>query len=145
MQNVLAKDAVFTTILRDPVTMYESLFSYGHFGSIYHLPEDRALDLFLEKPEFYYNTSHGSKCKARNPMLYDLGLEEAFLGDKLRIRSKIGQLRRELDLVMIMEYFEESLVLLKDLMCWDTDDMVYFVGGWRDSGEGRVLVPEVDR
>ena len=25
------------------------------------------------------------------------------------------------------------------------DDMVYFVGGWRDSGEGRVLVPEVDR
>ena len=25
------------------------------------------------------------------------------------------------------------------------DDMVYFVGGWRDSGEGRVLVAEVDR
>ena len=25
------------------------------------------------------------------------------------------------------------------------DDMVYFVGGWRDSGEGRVLIPEVDR
>ena len=25
------------------------------------------------------------------------------------------------------------------------DDMIYVVGGWRDSGEGRVLVAEVDR
>jgi len=25
------------------------------------------------------------------------------------------------------------------------DDMLYFVGGWRDSEEGRILIPEVDR
>ena len=25
------------------------------------------------------------------------------------------------------------------------DDLLYLVGGWRDTGEGRVLVPEIDR
>ena len=28
-------------------------------------------------------------------------------------------------LVMIMEYFEESIVLLKDQLCWQYDDLIY--------------------
>ena len=28
-------------------------------------------------------------------------------------------------LVMIMEYFEESIVLLKDQLCWHYDDLIY--------------------
>ena len=58
MQNVLAKDAVFTTIIRDPVTMYESLFTYLHMAGIYSLPEGKALEMFLEMPDFYYNISN---------------------------------------------------------------------------------------
>lgn len=30
------------------------------------------------------------------------------------------------DLVLIMEYFDESLILLKRKLCWELDDMLYF-------------------
>ena len=29
-------------------------------------------------------------------------------------------------MVLIMEYFDESLVLLKRELCWELDDVVYF-------------------
>ena len=31
----------------------------------------------------------------------------------------------QFDLVLILERFDESLVLLQDLMCWPTEDIVY--------------------
>ena len=42
------------------------------------------------------------------------------------IRKHIDDLAEKIDLVLIMEYFDESLVLLKRELCWDLDDVVYF-------------------
>ncbi|XP_047495403.1 galactosylceramide sulfotransferase-like [Penaeus chinensis] len=39
--------------------------------------------------------------------------------------NKAKWLNQIFDLVMIAERFDESLVLLKHLMCWDTEDVVY--------------------
>ena len=35
------------------------------------------------------------------------------------------ELDAQFDLVLILERFDESLVLLQDLMCWPTEDIVY--------------------
>ena len=35
------------------------------------------------------------------------------------------ELDRQFDLVLILEYFDESLILLQNLMCWSTEDLVY--------------------
>ena len=42
------------------------------------------------------------------------------------IKKHIDELAEKIDLVLIMEYFDESLVLLKRELCWDLDDVVYF-------------------
>lgn len=42
------------------------------------------------------------------------------------IKKHIDELEEKIDLVLIMEYFDESLVLLKRELCWDLDDVVYF-------------------
>ena len=42
------------------------------------------------------------------------------------IERHINDLAEKIDLVLIMEYFDESLVLLKRELCWDLDDVVYF-------------------
>ena len=34
-------------------------------------------------------------------------------------------MEREFDLVLITEYFDESLILLKRLLCWEFQDIVY--------------------
>ena len=40
-------------------------------------------------------------------------------------REKNQQLDSEFELVMIQEYFDESLLLLRKLFCWEMDDIVY--------------------
>ena len=47
--------------------------------------------------------------------------------------EKIGQLSREIDLMIINEYFDEALILLKKLMCWDYEDILYISKGMRSS------------
>lgn len=42
------------------------------------------------------------------------------------IQKHIDELAEKIDLVLIMEYFDESLVLLKRELCWELDDVVYF-------------------
>ena len=53
-----------------------------------------------------------------NQQLYDMGMNDTELLDTLSIERKISDVDNEFDLVMIAEKFEESLVLLADLMCW---------------------------
>ena len=35
-------------------------------------------------------------------------------------------MEQEFDLVLILDLFDESLVLLQDLLCWDLKDLTYF-------------------
>ncbi|XP_070546082.1 galactosylceramide sulfotransferase-like [Ptychodera flava] len=39
--------------------------------------------------------------------------------------AALQRLNGELDLVMLLEYFDESLVLLKKTMCWNFEDIIY--------------------
>ncbi|XP_071941584.1 galactosylceramide sulfotransferase-like [Antedon mediterranea] len=127
MLEVLPPDAVFVTILRDPVTMFESMFTYSKYDSLYKLTQyDDPLGQFLTNPNSYYE-SHGSKEHAKDPMLSDLGLLLDQKNNQDKIDSMILELSEQFNLVMITEYFDESLILLKELMCWDFDDIVYFV------------------
>lgn len=58
--------------------------------------------------------------------MFDLGLQHKYYNDPATIRKHINDLAEKIDLVLIMEYFDESLVLLKRELCWDLDDVVYF-------------------
>lgn len=58
--------------------------------------------------------------------MFDLGLQHKYYNDPVMIEKYIGDLAEKIDLVLIMEYFDESLVLLKRELCWDLDDVVYF-------------------
>ena len=59
-------------------------------------------------------------------MLWDAGLPEGDMDNSTAVRDKIGQLERRFDLVMMAEQFDQSLVLLRDLMCWHYTDVVNF-------------------
>lgn len=42
-----------------------------------------------------------------------------------RVRGEIMKLDRDFELVLIMEYFDESLILLKKAFCWTVQDILY--------------------
>ncbi len=125
IEEVMPNDSVYVSILREPVSMFESTFTYNKYNAVYHLSGPNPLKQFLESPRRYYDV-HGGKDHAKNPMLFDLGLNNPQKDDQRYIDQMIEKLDKRFNLVMMTEYFHESLILLKDLMCWTTNDIVYF-------------------
>ena len=58
-------------------------------------------------------------------MTFDLGLSHRYFQNYTAVKNYIKFLNNEFDLVMIMDYFDESLVLLKRLLFWEIDDILY--------------------
>eukprot|EP00795_Rhopilema_esculentum_P002149 gene2149-17736_t len=136
MHSLMPNDTLFVTILRDPVTQFESTFSYMTLDKILGMDNSSdPLEKFFVDPQSvlvnYVLTQdlriNSDRLKLiRNGMFYDLGLESKDFDNRHRIREAISQLDGEFDLVMMKEHFDESLILLKRLACWDIDDLVYF-------------------
>ena len=57
--------------------------------------------------------------------LWDLGLNYKKLGDQESVSRKIRKIEMEMDLVLITEMFNESIIMLKDRLCWNLEDMTY--------------------
>ena len=54
-----------------------------------------------------------------------MGLDHEHHEDDDIVSAYIDKLEAELDLVLITEYYDESLLLLKSCLCWDTADILY--------------------
>lgn len=58
-------------------------------------------------------------------MLWDLGLKLEHMNNRTAILNKISELDSQFDLVMIAEKFDQSLLLLQNLLCWQVSDITY--------------------
>ena len=67
-------------------------------------------------------------------MSFDLGLEHSSYSNEEKIQEFIDKLKKQLDLVLINEFIDESLVLLKRLLCWSLDDIIYLRHNVRNDG-----------
>ena len=59
----------------------------------------------------------------KNQQLWDLGTTDIEMEDAGTVQAKISRFDSEFDLVLIAEYFDESLVLLAAILCWDLSDV----------------------
>ena len=133
--------AKYVTILRNPVDQYESVFNYMGLGDIYGFGRDpgKALEAFISTGiEFVDVFKTASTRLVRNPMSFDLGLAYKFHQNVTAIKNYIEFLDKEFDLVMITDYFDESVVLLKRLLCWELDDILYFKSNEKQDKEKAV-------
>ena len=58
-------------------------------------------------------------------MLWDFGLPKTQFDNVTAVSAKIDEMRSLLDLVLVAERFDESMVLLKHELCWDYEDVTY--------------------
>jgi len=119
----------YVTILRNPVDNFESVFNYYHLGKTFGLGDnpDHSLEKFLDNPMPYYieHSCRELTCLGRNPMMFDLGLDFKYFENVTAVTEYIQFLDKEFDLVVIMDYFDESLVLMKRMLCWEVDDILH--------------------
>ncbi|XP_063769460.1 galactosylceramide sulfotransferase isoform X2 [Pseudophryne corroboree] len=145
---LMPPDAVFATVLRNPALLFESAFQY--FSDVvpltWTLPgagSEQKMEAFLRNPMSYYDSSGFNTHYLHNLLTFDLGYDNNMSVGDLRVFHLLKELEGRFHLVMLLEYFEESLLLLRDLMCWEMDDILYFkLNARKDCGDSR-LSPEI--
>lgn len=142
---LLPPDAVYFTILRDPVDLFESSFHYYHRAVplTWRIRGEDKLAEFLDNPERFYSSEAFNSFYLKNLLSFDFGLDNNLEADDPRVLRDIHDLSQHFDLVLIAEYFEESLILLKDKLCWSMEDILYFKLNARKGSSVSRLTPEL--
>ncbi|NXG90089.1 G3ST2 sulfotransferase, partial [Stercorarius parasiticus] len=131
VHKVVSSSAFYFSILRNPVKLMESSFAYYKGASAFS--RVRSLEEFLRQPYHYYNPTDGDRHYARNLMTFDFGFNPDGEASAERVKLMLKAIEASFDLLLISEYFDESMVLLKEMLCWDLDSVVSFPLNIRDS------------
>ncbi|PIK41289.1 putative galactosylceramide sulfotransferase isoform X2 [Apostichopus japonicus] len=109
--------------------------AFGYFEmykTINKTDGETPLEAYMNDPKKYWKKLKMWQL-SRNGQLFDLGFEHEFDEDGVKLEGAIQDLDEELDLVLISEYYDESLILLRKLLCWDYEDILYISAGVRSS------------
>ena len=127
--NYLPNDTFKFTTLRDPLRQFISSFrffsQYKDQSYLQNIPGPEPMITFLSDPKRY--EAKGMRSLTNNRQSVDLGFDLRYsVNDTSYIIRFVKQVEENFDLVLITEYFDESLVLLKRLLGWSTCDILYF-------------------
>ncbi|XP_078124844.1 galactosylceramide sulfotransferase-like [Sander vitreus] len=142
---VLPRDTFYSTILRDPAELFESSFHYyGHVVPLtWSIPGEDKMAEFLRDPKQYFSPGGFNSFFLKNMMFFDFGQDNTLDTDDPRVEGSIMVIAERFHLVMLMEHFEESLILLKDALCWEMDDLVFFKLNSHKESTVSKLTPEL--
>nr|XP_061797065.1 galactose-3-O-sulfotransferase 2-like [Nerophis lumbriciformis] len=125
---VMPADSFYFSIIRNPVDMMDSIFIY--YKSIPAFHKTSSLDDFLNKSSQNYNSSVPSNHYAHNILAFDFGFDNNVTADSKDLEEKsntsIAAIEQDFHLILVLEYFEESMILLKHTLCWSLDDILSF-------------------
>ena len=153
----VVKKAFYLTIIRHPVDQFESAWGYfgnGNFDDVVRSydktlkTKEEILAKFVTDPKFYYDEAAYTKHFHNyiwNGQLFDLGLNQTLFENVDYLTGAIQRLDREFDLVMVTEYLDESLILLKTELCRRYEDIIYIPTNVRNVTKRTVLSPEIRR
>uniref|UniRef100_A0A8C3RTX5 Galactose-3-O-sulfotransferase 2 n=1 Tax=Chelydra serpentina TaxID=8475 RepID=A0A8C3RTX5_CHESE len=124
VQRVMPSSTFYFSILRNPIHLMESSFTYYKGSS----PFSRAqsLEEFLSQPVRFYNSSAPDSQYAKNLMAFDFGFNHNGNFSAKHMQLMLRYIEEAFDLLLLSEYFDESMVLLKEALCWDLDSIVSF-------------------
>ncbi|XP_065557910.1 galactosylceramide sulfotransferase-like isoform X2 [Artemia franciscana] len=106
------------TILRDPVDTFESVFHYVDMQKFYNVS---SFQEFIRRLEFAnvtdsLSTGPYGRAYGRNQHSWSLGLNKEYYENKTAVSQLISKMESNFDLVLITEYFDESIALLRTLL-----------------------------
>ncbi|XP_043925879.1 galactose-3-O-sulfotransferase 2-like [Protopterus annectens] len=121
ISKVMHYDTFYFSIIRNPIFLAES-------SSVYFNTLNGAKDLneYMKSPMSYYDPSNVFSFLAKNSMWYDFGFDHNHKNEAEYFELAIGQIESAFHLILLSEYFDESMILLKEVLCWNMDDVIYF-------------------
>ena len=133
---ILPNDTVYVGILREPFSQFLSAFVYythvfpsAYFRPILSANSENPVGEFLNKTDLYLRYRRPNSVMINNRMSVDFGFPlddfEASKTNQKNILAYIKHLDNVFDIILIAEMFDESLVLLRRRLNWETKDIIY--------------------
>ncbi|XP_077991546.1 galactosylceramide sulfotransferase-like [Glandiceps talaboti] len=117
----IVENAKYVTIIRSPHARLKSSFYFSGKDKLFPNTSNPLQEYLQQR---YDSFKEG---KARDLKAYVPRFRLPLSIDPANMMPELERLDSELDLVMLTEYYDESLILLKKLMCWEFEDIVYAV------------------
>ncbi|XP_046378271.2 galactosylceramide sulfotransferase-like [Haliotis rufescens] len=129
-KNVMPADTRYISIVRHPMDQFVSAFEY--YGPGQHVTDafwglkdhQSIVNGFLDNP-WDFEDKDVVMSHTLNSLAYDFGFTDEMIQNKTSRFLYLTQMAEDFQLVMVMEHFDESLVLLKRYFCWSTKDILY--------------------
>ncbi|NXK15875.1 G3ST2 sulfotransferase, partial [Arenaria interpres] len=142
VQKVMAENTFYFSILRNPIHLLESSYVYYKDDApAFRISKD--VNDYLASPKKYYHPAdYKQNIYARNTMWFDFGYDNNAENNKKYIQTVLREIEQNFHLILIADYFDESMILLKHTLCWDLDDVIYFKLNSRSQDTVQTLTPE---
>lgn len=142
---VLPRDTLYLTILRDPAELFESSFHYfRHIIPLtWWIKQKDKMAEFLRDPNYYFSPNGFNSFYLKNLLFFDFGYDNMLNAEDPTVEKNIKTIAERFHLVMLTEHFEESLILLKDHLCWNMEDLLFFKLNSRKESTVSKLTPEL--
>ena len=137
VENFVAKDAVYIGILREPYQQFKSSMNYMQPKYVYNLSNTSPIQEYLKDPLKHERANvRGPRFSwLNNRQAVEFGFPDDVIMNKNQtaITNYIKKLDKEFQIVLIAEYFDESIVLLRRMFNWNMKDILYrnlHIRGW---------------
>ncbi|KFQ28423.1 Galactose-3-O-sulfotransferase 2, partial [Merops nubicus] len=142
VQKVMPVDTFYFSILRNPIPLLESSYVY-YKDNVPAFRISKDVNEYLVSPvKYYHPADQKQNIYARNIMWFDFGYDNNAEDNKMYIQTVLKEIEQNFHLILIADYFDESMILLKHALCWDLDDVVYFKLNSRSQDTVQTLTPE---
>lgn len=124
----MPSDTVFIGIIREPFELYKSILNYFHPRYIFNkIKGPDPASQFLRDPLKYEPVGRISASWTNSRMAVEYGFPEKLFREynQTEVDAYLAKLDKEFLLIIIAEYFEESVVLMRRLLHWQTEDILY--------------------
>ncbi|XP_060070343.1 galactose-3-O-sulfotransferase 3-like [Ylistrum balloti] len=138
-ERIMPQDTVYIGIVRDPFDHFKSILNYFRPKQVFEIDDAFPESRFLQDPEFYNNGSLSSFLD--NSMAFEYGFPPNLFKtrNKTEIQQYIMKLEKEFQLIIVVERFDESMILMRRLLNWKIKDVLYMKHNVRRKGSGDFL------
>ncbi|OWF40397.1 Galactose-3-O-sulfotransferase 3 [Mizuhopecten yessoensis] len=125
---VQPNDSRYIGIVREPFHQFQFNLQYYRQRYVVNIPGNKAvLEYLLHNDKYMRFRGGGGNTSTYNRMSYDFGFPDSLFWskDQDEIENYLMKLDNDIDLVMVTEYFDESIVLMRRLLNWDLKYVLY--------------------
>ncbi|XP_048731153.1 galactose-3-O-sulfotransferase 3-like [Ostrea edulis] len=125
-EDVMPNDTKYIGIVREPFLQFDSTIRYFRFGEDHGVAQ--YIRLFLKNPKLYMKKMDqlGSTF-INNRMAFEYGFPSSLFHsfDMLAVKQYLEKLDKEFHVVIVNEYMDESVILLRRVLNWDLKDILF--------------------